>query len=159
MTPAPTNAYFDTPLLYYEEETEGEAFFNGLADLSENSSQLDKLHLMAAVENHAANVTLPLIRKHGLTPRGDAVLFRSGREMARKAAKPWGELLAGFARDFPGYVEDFQRLKTIAPPEDLPRLKLLTEHEIAAVAFLNLDISGEKNSVAPMVNNLRMDIE
>jgi dimethylamine/trimethylamine dehydrogenase len=114
---------------------------------------------MAAVENQAANVTLPLIRKHGLTPRGDADLLRSGREMARKAAKPWGELLAEFARDFPGYVKDFQRLETMAPPEDLPRLKLLTEHEIAAVAFLNLEISGEKNSVAPMVNYLSMDIE
>ena len=62
-------------------------------------------------------------------------------------------------RVFPGYIEDFQRLEAMAPPEDLPRLKLLTEHEVAAVEFLNLEISGEKNSVEPMMNYLRMDIE
>ncbi|SLN48997.1 hypothetical protein PEL8287_02558 [Roseovarius litorisediminis] len=159
MTPAPTQAYLNTLLLYYEEEIEGEAFFNGLAEWSEHPSQREKLHLLAAVEDHAAKVTLPLIRKHGLIPRCEDDLFRSGRKMARKAAKPWGALLAEFARVFPGYIEDFQRLEAMAPPEDLPRLKLLTEHEVAAVEFLNLEISGEKNSVEPMMNYLRMDIE
>ena len=159
MTPAPTQAYLDTLLLYYEEEIEGEAFFNGLAEVSAHPSQQDKLRLMAAVENHAAKVTLPLIRKHGLTPRRNADLCRSGREMAQKAAKPWGDLLAEFARDFPGYIEDFQRLEAMAPPEDRPRLNLLTEHEVAAVAFLDLEISGDPNSVDPMQAYLRMDIE
>lgn len=159
MTTAPTQAYLDMLLLYYEEEIEGEAFFNDLAEFAEHPSHREKLRLMAEMESHAANVTLPLIRKHGLTPRTDAELFSSGREIARKAAKPWGELLAEFARVFPGYVDDFLGLEAMAPPEDLPRLKLLTEHEVAAVAFLDLEMSGEKNSVEPMEDYLRMDIE
>lgn len=159
MITAATQVYLDILLLYYEEEIEGEAFFNGLAESAEHLSHREKLRLMAEVESHAANVTLPLIRKHGLPPRIDVELFSSGREMARKAAKPWDELLAEFARVFPGYVDDFLRLEAIAPPEDLPRLQLLTAHEVAAVAFLDLEISGEKNNVDPMEDYLRMDIE
>lgn len=66
-TPAPTQAYLETLLLYYEEEVEGEAYFEALA-----------------------------------------------------------------------------------PPEDLPRLKLLTAHEVAAVAFLDLELWGKPDSVGPM---------
>ncbi len=154
----PTQKYLDTLLLYYEEEVEGEAYFQMLADLAEKPDHRDKLHLLAKVEHHAASVTLPLIRKYVLTPRSDAILFQSGRDQARRTKKPWDDLLADMARTFPGYIDDFLRLEAMAPHEDLPRLKLLTAHEAAAIEFLDLEISGVRDSVAPLIAYLEKDI-
>lgn len=153
-----TQKYLDTLLLYYEEEVEGEAYFETLSDLAEKPDRRDKLHLLAKVEHHAASVTLPLIRKYALTPRSDAMLLQSGRDQARKTEKPWDDLLADMARTFPGYIDDFLRLEAMAPPEDLPRLKLLTAHETAAIKFLDLEMSGARDSVAPLKSYLEKDI-
>lgn len=155
---APTLKYLDTLLLYYEEEVEGEAFFQTLADVADTPDHRDKLHLLAKVEHRAAAVTLPLILKYGLTPRSEATLFQSGREQARKTEKPWNDLLAEMVRTFPGYIDDFLRLEAMAPHEDLPRLKLLTEHETAAVEFLDLEVQGAQDSVAPLKAYLEKDI-
>ena len=38
----------------------------------------------------------------------------------------------------------------MTPREDLPRLKLLTAHETAAIEFIDLEMSGARDSVAPM---------
>ena len=147
---APSQTYLDTLLLYFEEEVEGEAYFQALAERAKKPAHRDKLHLLAKVEHHAASVTLPLIREYGLTPRSDKILFQSGRDQARKTEKPWDDLLAEMARKYPGYVEDFLRLEAIAPSEDLPRLKRLTAHEVAAIEFLDLELSGARDSVAPL---------
>jgi dimethylamine/trimethylamine dehydrogenase len=157
-TTSPTQVYLDTLLLYYEEEIEGEAYFQTLADMAGNPDHHNKLQLLAKVEHHAANVTLPLIRKYALTPRSDATLFQSGQDQAHTAFKPWGDLLANMARTFPGYVDDFLRLEAMAPCEDLPRLKLLTAHEVAAIAFLDLELLGAQGSVAPLSAYLEKDI-
>jgi len=146
----PTQAYLETLLLYYEEEVEGEAYFKALAEMAEKPDHHDKLRLLAKVERHAADVTLPLIHKYALTPKSDATLLQSGRDQARKVEMPWDDLLADMARTYPGYVDDFLHLEAMAPHEDLPRLKLLTAHEVAAIEFLDLEISGVRDSVAPM---------
>lgn len=147
---APTQKYLDTLLLYYEEEVEGEAYFQALAKVAKKPDRRDKLNLLANVEHHAASVTLPLIRKYGLTPRSDAILFQSGQDQARKAEKLWDDLLAEMVRTFPAYIDDFLHLEAMAPHEDLPRLKLLTAHETAAIEFLDLEVSGARESVAPL---------
>ncbi len=154
----PTQKYLDTLLFYYEEEVEGQAYFQALAEMAEKPDHRDKLHLLAKVEHHAANVTLPLIHKYTLTPRSDANLFQSGQDQARKVEKPWDDLLAEMVRTFPAYIDDFLHLEVIAPQEDRPRLKLLTAHETAAIEFLDLEISGARDSVAPLIAYLEKDI-
>jgi len=146
----PLQAYLDTLLLYFEEEVEGEAYFQALSERAQTPDHRDKLELLAKVEHHAASVTLPLIRKYALTPRSDAILHQSGQDQAHRAEKPWEDLLAEMAKTYPGYVEDFLRLEVMAPSEDLPRLKLLTAHETAAIEFLDLELSGAQDSCAPL---------
>lgn len=146
----PTQKYLDTLLLYYEEEVEGEAYFQALAEMMDKPDHYDKLHLLAKVEHHAAAVTLPLIIKYALTPKSDAVLFQSGQDQARNTNNPWNDLMVEMAKTFPGYIDDFLRLEAMAPQADLPQLKLLTAHETAAIEFLDLEIMGAKDSVAPL---------
>lgn len=155
---APTKAYLDTLLRYYEEEVVGEGYFQTLAELSEKPDQHDKWQLLAKVEVHAYTVTLPLLHKHNLKPRSNAVLFEEGRDSARASKKSWDEHFQDMVRTFPGYVDDFLRLEAMAPPEDLPRLKILTEHEVAAIKFLDLIKASDPKFAAPMDAYLEISI-
>lgn len=157
-TYAPTKEYLDTLLRYYEEEVIGEGYFQTLAELAEKPDQYDKLHLLAVVEVHAYEITLPLLHKHNLKPRSKTVLFNEGRDSARSSKKTYDEHFEEMDRTFPGYVDDFLRLEAMAPPEDLPRLKILTEHEVAAIKFLNLVSAGDPDYAAPMDAYLAISI-
>ncbi|MCP5088082.1 MAG: FAD-dependent oxidoreductase, partial [Rhodobacteraceae bacterium] len=146
--------YLETLLRYYEEEVVGEAYFDALAGLQDKDEDREKLRLIAEVENYAADSVLPLVRKYGLQPRTEAEMFQEGRDQAKTADSDWKEILAEMDRAFTGYIDDFKRLEAMAPPEDLPRLKVLTDHEVAAVDFIELELAGTKNCLQPLKNYL-----
>lgn len=142
--------YLKTLTLYYEEEIEGEGYFRALADRLENPGHREKMELMARVETHAAAAMRPLLEKYRLTPRGAADLRAKGQAQAANDRAEWPALIAGMQASFPAYMEDFARLEAMAPPEDLPALKVLTAHEAAAIAFLDLEAAGAADSAAPL---------
>ena len=142
--------YLDTLKLYYEEEIEGEAYFYGIADRLEDPDQKEKMRVMAQVETYAAAAVAPLLEKYSLTPRSAEELHASGRKQAEGSSTDWGELIAGMQKTFPGYIDDFEGLEAMAPPEDLPALKVLTAHEVAAIDFLELEAANAPDSAAPM---------
>ena len=142
--------YLETLKLYYEEEIEGEAWFNGLADRFPEADRKLKMRLLAQVENHAAAAVAPLISKYGIVPRDPATLRKSGQKMAEDSPGRWDDLIAEMRAKFPGYIDDFKGLEALAPPHDLPPLKVLTDHEVAAVAFLEAEAAGNADSGAPL---------
>lgn len=145
-----TGKYLETLQLYYEEEIEGEAYFDAIAERLTDPDEREKMHLMARVEAVAAASVAPLLRKHGLTPRPAAELQASGRASAAEVTKDYATLIAEWRRSFPAYMDDFERLEAMAPPEDLPALRVLTAHEVAAIAYLDLEDEGQPDSAAPM---------
>lgn len=147
--------YFETLTLYYEEEVEGEAYFDRLAERLQDPDHKEKMHLMARVENYAAKAVLPLLKKHGLTPRDASDLAASGRAQAEAKPAEWAVLIAEMRGTFPGYIDDFERLEAMAPLEDLALLKVLTAHEFAAIAFLEREAKGDPQSAEPMLQYLR----
>ncbi|MEL7014274.1 MAG: hypothetical protein AAFO72_13490, partial [Pseudomonadota bacterium] len=56
----------------------------------------------------------------------------------------------GMTKTFPGYIDDFERLEAMAPAEDRALLNFLTEHEVAAIKFLELEKSDPTSSAAPL---------
>ena len=62
----------------------------------------------------------------------------------------WRELMAYMVERFPGYIDDFEALKRLAPEADLPALKLLTQHEVVTIEFAGKDVAGEADSTAPL---------
>ena len=146
----PSEKYLDTLLRYYEEEVEGEAYFNGIADRLSDLDHQAKMRLMAKVETYAAAAVYPLVRKYGLAPRPDAELHVSGKAQAAKETTGWSELIDRMRKIFPGYIDDFERLETMAPNADLRELKILTAHEVAAIAFLESEAKGEPDSDGPL---------
>jgi len=142
--------YLDTLCLYYEEEIEGEAYFEELAQAFDHADHAAKLSLLADVERHAARAVAPLIAKYRLTPRPAEALQASGRRAARATVPDWWGLLDEMHQSYPGYLADFQALEAMAPPEDRPRLALLTGHETAALEFLALEGPHPERSAAAL---------
>ncbi|MEM7598241.1 MAG: hypothetical protein AAF382_11135 [Pseudomonadota bacterium] len=153
----PSQAYFDTLVQYYEEEVEGEAYFAEAAKAYKDSLVREKLELLAACERHAAMAVEPLIRKYGLTPKDAGALHESGRKDAQNTPVDWAKMVDGMNATYPGYVDDFKGLEALGPAEDQQRLNFLTEHEIAAIAFLRLEAVDPKTSMAPLKAYLATD--
>ena len=107
--------------------------------------------LLARVERRDAEVVEPLLRKRHLTARGEAVLKSLGEAgVAAHRDYGWHEFMAYMVARYPGYVDDFERLERLAPDADLPALKLLTRHEVAAIEFAAGELAGEAGSTAPL---------
>lgn len=142
--------YLPTLLRYYEEEIEGEAMFAALAQRQEAPEYRVRMQLLADVETHAAAAVAPLLEKYRLTPQDSAALHATGRAQAAAAPGDWATLIAEMRRTFPAYIDDFERLEALAPAEDLPLLKVLTDHEHAAIEFLERETQGDPDSTAPL---------
>lgn len=148
---APSKKYLETLCRYYEEEVEGDAYFHAIAARLTTPDERRKMTLVAEVETFAANSVRPLIDKYGLKPQPHEVLLNAGREQAKKVSANWADHIEEMSRTFPGYIDDFLALEAMAPVEDLPRLKLLTTHELAAIDFLEREAAKDPNSERPML--------
>ena len=146
-----SQTYLDTLCLYYEEEIEGEAYFRALAERFDNPDHKVKLGLLADVERHAATSVAPLIKAYRLSPRAKAKLVASGIADADNTPVDWAALCDDMRRTYPGYVRAFQELERIGPECDQPRLAFLTEHEVAAIKFLEAETTSASESAAPLV--------
>ena len=146
-----TKAYLKTLLEYYEDEVMGVPYFQGLAEHIDGGAEREKLILLADVERRAAEVTRPLLDKHGLVPRDAAVLESLGAgHVARHRHYSWADFVAYMAARYPAYIDEFEALERLAPEDDLPALKLLTHHEVVAIDFANKEIAGDPDSLAPL---------
>ena len=151
MEPRRLDTYRKTLLDYYEEEIMGEAYFDALAEHFDGEGERDKLRLLARVERCAAEAVRPLLHKHDLMPRDEPVLESLGEaDVAAHQDYSWNEFMAYIVARYPGYLDDFDALERLAPEEDLPALKKLTQHEVAAIEFAGKEVAGDADSAAPL---------
>ena len=141
-----SSLYLRMLLLYCEEEVMGDAYFRELASRFESDRRV-KMNVLAEVEVSAVKAVWPLIDKYGLTLRPAAELEALGIDEADSAPDNWDRLIDELRVTFSSYIEDFKRLEGMAPAADLPALKLLTEHEHAAIRFLDRERVGDTESV------------
>ena len=151
----PTQKYLDTLTRYYEEEIEGEAYFYAIAERLTDPEEQRKMRLVAEVETYAAAAVVPLLEKYALTPNPHEDLLATGRKQAADSPGDFLHFMRKWREEFPGYIDDFEGLEAMAPPEDVPLLKILTDHEHAAIAFLEKELAGEPDSTAPMEQYLK----
>ena len=153
------NKYLETLCLYYEEEIEGEAYFAQLSEQFDAPDQKHKLNLLARVEAHAATSVRPLIDAYDLTPRSSDELVRSGQADAKATKPDWQALLDEMNKTYGGYLASFRALEELGPAEDQQLLAFLSEHEVAAIAFLELEGKQDPNCVAPLETYLAQSPE
>ena len=141
----PTKRYLQTLLTYYEEEVSGEAYFLGLA---EYFAEHQKLMLLAKVERYAAQSVLPLLEKYALIPRDESILQAEGIEaIDQHQNMGWLQFMAHIVQRYPSYLDEFWALAAMAPKEDHLALKILTDHEVAAIDFARREIAGDPDSL------------
>ena len=104
--------------------------------------------LLAKVERHAAQSVLPLLEKYALSPRDELILKAEGEEATLQHQNlGWLQFMAHIVQRFPGYLDEFLALQTMAPKEDHWVLKILTDHEVAAIDFAQREIAGDSDSL------------
>ncbi|WP_425046254.1 FAD-dependent oxidoreductase [Primorskyibacter sp. S87] len=150
----PSKEYLDTLRNYYEEEVEGEAYFEAIGCRRASPDERRKMTRLAEIEIFTAEAVRPLIDKYGISTRSREELLLSGRDQADETPEQWQDLMNEMLATFPEYIDEFLKLEAMAPPEDLPRLKLLTEHEVAAIEFLERESTGRADSEAPLLTFL-----
>lgn len=144
------DTYLKKLCTYYEEEVEGEAYFAALAERFDEPDHKRKLILLAEVERHAAGAVRPLVDGYGLKPKPVTGLVQSGQADALATPVDWAALLKEMNATYSGYLQDFKDLEAMGPPEDRVALAFLTEHEVAAIAFLDLEAQNSPDSIAPL---------
>ncbi|MEM7058819.1 MAG: FAD-dependent oxidoreductase [Pseudomonadota bacterium] len=143
--------YLPTLLQYWEEEVAGEAFFRELAARAAEPRHKEKMLLLAELEQCTAEITEPLLKKYGLTPRSLEDLRQEGKLDADSVPQEWRALIGYMADKFPEYIPSFKRLEAMAPPEDLPILEQMTDHEVVAIEFLQRERAGDPDATAPLL--------
>ncbi len=144
--------YLSTLLLYHEEEVMGEAYFRELRQHFERDDQRDKLDLLSRVERVAAESIRPLIERYRLVPRPGPELAAAGLAwIGRHKTFDWRDFVADMAERYPQYLLDFEALERMAPDEDRPAIRILNEHEVAAIEFARMELAGNPDSAAPLV--------
>ena len=148
--------YLNTLLLYYEEEIMGEGYFLSLSKHFTEKHQKEKMVMMAEVERYAAKSVMPLLQKYKLQPRPAKILHTIGEEGVKKIVNlSWIEFIQQINDNYPNYLIEFAALEALAPSEDLPLLKILTNHEIAAIEFAELELAGVNPSIKPLLEYMK----
>lgn len=144
--------YLQTLLTYYEEEISGESYFYGLA---EHFSEKDKTILLAKIERVAAKAVEPLLKKYNLVARNKRVLHLEGlSHVDQHQSYSWSQFMSHIVERYPGYLDEFEGLEAMAPKDDLPALKRLTEHEIVVIDFAHKELAGDQGSIDPLIGYL-----
>ena len=144
--------YLETLLRYYEEEIAGEAYFYGLA---EHFKQREKTLLLAQVERVAAEAVAPLLKRYGLVPRDEKMLAQEGRDdVSLHADWSWIRFMNHIVERYPGYLDEFEELESMAPETDLDALERLTWHEVIVINFAQQELAGDPRSTQTLLTYL-----
>lgn len=148
-----SQAYRTTLRSYFEEEIEGEAYFQAMIPFFDEPGADEKLALLARVERCAAEVMRPLLHRHGLVPRTDEELRELGVRWVRERKGgdlSWQAFVGRMAHDYQRFIPMFEDLEAMAPVDDRPRLALLTEHEHATIRFAEREVAGDPDAASEL---------
>ena len=62
----------------------------------------------------------------------------------------WAELITHMTQYYPHYLDEFEHLEDLAPVQDQPLLRFLTQHEVAAIEFARRELAGDAHSTDPL---------
>jgi hypothetical protein len=88
----------------------------------------------------------------GRLPGGPTIIFDDDHyymasDMNHLPGLSSSHLISYIVIRYPGYLDDFEALKKIAPEEDVTTLFILTDHEMAAIKFAGKELVGKTDSL------------
>ena len=128
----------------YAAEVLGEGLASRWLELTTDPDQKYKLSLFLQLESEAKVKLRPLLARHGLSLVEDERQRAAGAAVAdRFASAPWKEAMATLADLALPYVHRFQALLDAAPPEDVPLVLFMVDHEQSIVRIAAQEAAGK----------------
>ena len=140
--------YFKGIWELYAAEIEGEAMAARWLELATDPDQQYKLSLFLQLESEAKIRLRPLLARHGISLIEDPTQRSVGvKEAERFATQPWKEAMAGLSKMCLPFAARFRLLLPFAPPEDVPLILFMIDHE---ETFSN--ITAKESAGEPAMN-------
>ena len=140
-----SNQYRDGILLAWQGEQWGKAFFEQLAEATEDADHHAKWKVLAELEEATGNRLAPLIADDA-DPASAARTRRVEPAVAAYSQLPWLEALAQMMTILDPAIERFRKLLAMAPDEDRETVQILFDHEIALKRFAERELAGDQQT-------------
>ena len=128
----------------YAAEIEGEGMAARWLELATDPEQKYKLGLFLQLESEAKVRLRPLLARYGISLVEDPSQRNLGVEEAERfAARPWREAMAALSKLCLPYAERFRSLLAFAPPEDVPLIRFMIDHEESFSQIAAREAKGE----------------
>jgi hypothetical protein len=128
----------------YAAEVLGEGLASRWLELTSDPDQKYKLSLFLQLESESKVKLRPLLARHRLSLVEDERQRAAGAAVAdRFASAPWKEAMATLADLALPYVHQFQALLDAAPPEDVPLVLFMVDHEQSIVRIAAQEAAGK----------------
>jgi hypothetical protein len=128
----------------YAAEVLGEGMANRWLQLTTEPIQKYKLGLFLQLESEAKVRLRPLLARHGISLVEEEQHRVAGAAAAEQfAAQPWKEAMATLAQLALPYAHRFQALLEAAPPEDVPLVRFMVDHELSVSRIAERESRGE----------------
>jgi hypothetical protein len=138
------NTYLDGIGALYAAEVLGEGLASRWLELTSDPDQKYKLSLFLQLESESKVKLRPLLARHGLSLVEDERQRAAGAAVAdRFASAPWKDAMATLADLALPYVHRFQALLDAAPPEDVPFVLFMVDHEQSIVRIAAQEAAGK----------------
>ena len=145
-----SNEYRDGILLAWQGEQWGKAFFERIAQATEDAGQRAKWEVLAELEEATGNRLLPLLDPDAERPSAES--YRALDNTVDTYAKlSWTEALEQMVPVLDPAIERFERLLELAPNEDRETVQILVDHEVALKRFAERELAGDpRTSLDPV---------
>jgi len=128
----------------YAAEVEGEGMAARWLELATDPEQKYKLGLFLQLESEAKVRLRPLLARYGISLVEDPTQRHLGfAEAERFAAQPWKEAMAGLSKLCLPFAARFRSLLASAPPEDVPLIRFMIDHEESFSRIAAREAAGE----------------
>lgn len=136
----------------YWGEVYGEAFHDALGKALRNKDQAAKIGLLSDLDAAVQKQLLPVLRGLGVDARATPEWVKDGARDGREYARfPWHDLMEALAEEMQGDIEEYAALEKEARDEDRRALSALTEHQRAALVFVERELAGSPgDSIQPV---------
>ncbi len=137
-----SNEYRDGILLAWQGEQWGRAFFEQLAEATEDADRRAKWEVLAELEEATGNRLAPLVADDA--DRASAEGYgRVDTVVAAYSELPWLEALEQMMTILDPAIERFRELLAMAPDEDRETVQILFDHEVALKRFAERELAGD----------------
>jgi hypothetical protein len=139
----------------YAAEVLGEALANRWLELATDPSQKYKLALFLQLESEAKVRLRPLLARYGISLVEEATHKAAGSDAAEQfASQAWKEAMATLSKLALPYADRFRSLLADAPPEDVPLIRFMVDHELSVSRIADREALGEAAIDAELIVKL-----